>query len=190
MKQVVNIAIGGKSFIIEDDAYALLQNYLGVFRSKTQMGIETNEVMDELEMRMSELFSDLSKSENSTINKSHVEKIISMLGLPDGSAYQSSQENFKYNNMNENIKPVHKFFRNPDGKAIGGVCSGVAAYFDIDIIIVRLIAVAALIFGGSGFWIYIIFWIVAPEARTASEKCELRGLPITAENLRKFSSAA
>lgn len=69
---------------------------------------------------------------------------------------------------------------------IGGVCSGLAAYFDIDTVLMRVIAVVALFLGSAGFWIYVILWIAVPKARTASEKLEMRGLPVTAENLRRY----
>ncbi len=75
-----------------------------------------------------------------------------------------------------------------DNKAIAGVCSGLATYLDIDVILVRIIFLVALFVGGTGFWAYIVFWVVAPQARSAAQKCEMRGLPITAENLKKFSS--
>ena len=69
---------------------------------------------------------------------------------------------------------------------LGGVCSGLALYLDIDVVVVRVLFLIALICGTAGFWIYVIIWIVAPEARTAAEKCEMRGLPVTAENMRRF----
>jgi phage shock protein PspC (stress-responsive transcriptional regulator) len=86
----------------------------------------------------------------------------------------------------ENV--VRKLFRNPDDKKIAGVCSGLAVYFGLDVTIIRIVFLAALIFGFTGFWIYLIVWIVAPEAKTPVEKCELRGLPTTEENLQKFSN--
>ena len=69
---------------------------------------------------------------------------------------------------------------------LGGVCSGLALYLDIDVVVVRVLFLIALICGTAGFWIYVIIWIVAPEARTAAEKCEMRGLPVSAENMRRF----
>jgi hypothetical protein len=52
---------------------------------------------------------------------------------------------------------------------------------------VRILFLIALICGSAGFWIYVIVWIAAPVANTAAEKCELRGIPATAENIRKFT---
>lgn len=86
----------------------------------------------------------------------------------------------------ENV--VRKLYRNPDDKKIAGVCSGLAIYFGIDVTVIRIVFFAAMIFGFTGFWLYLIIWIIAPEAKTAVEKCELRGLPTTEENLQKFSN--
>ena len=63
-----------------------------------------------------------------------------------------------------------------------------AAYLNIDTLMVRIIFVVALFMGSAGFWIYVILWIAAPLAETPAQKCELFGLPVTAENLMKFSS--
>ena len=83
---------------------------------------------------------------------------------------------------------MKKLFRDPDNKSLGGVCSGLALYLIADVVLLRVLFVIALFMGGVGFWAYIIFWIVAPMAYTAAQKCEMRGLPVTAENLRKFSN--
>lgn len=79
-----------------------------------------------------------------------------------------------------------KFFRDTDAGKLGGVCSGLSTYFNIDVTLVRIIFVIALLCGSAGFWAYLLIWLIAPAAKTPEEKCELRGLPPTPENLRKF----
>ena len=87
----------------------------------------------------------------------------------------------------ENYKPQpRKLYRNSDDKRIGGVCSGLAAFFGIDVTILRIIFLVAFLCVGAGFWIYIAIWIVAPLAVTPAQKCEMYGLPVTAENMAKF----
>jgi len=80
-------------------------------------------------------------------------------------------------------KKVKKMFRNPDDKVFGGVSSGVAAYFGIDVIIVRLLFVVLAFFGGTGLILYIILWIIIPEARTITDKMEMQGEPVTLKNI-------
>jgi phage shock protein PspC (stress-responsive transcriptional regulator) len=186
MKKVLNIGIGGRSFTIDDDAYRRLDDYLNQFRQKAQMGCQTKEVMDELEMRIADIFTESLTSTNEVVNLLLVSKVISQLGMPDGSTCDPSFNANKYNNTEQ--KPVKKYYRDSDSKVIGGVAGGLAVYLDIDVVLVRILFVVAIIFGSLGFWVYLIIWIVAPMAVTASQKCELRGLPITAENLRRYSN--
>ena len=158
------------------------------FKEKVQMGLQTQEVIEEVEMRIAELFTEYLGPRQEVVNISIVNKVISQLGLPDGT---DADKDFMSNNKNDtNMNTTKKFYRDPDNKTIGGVCSGLAAYLDIDVTLIRIIFLVALICGSLGFWVYVIFWIVAPIAKSASDKCEMRGLPITAENLKRFSSSS
>ena len=82
-------------------------------------------------------------------------------------------------------KRSKRFFRDPDEKVIAGVCSGIAAYFHLDPVWVRLIFVISIFFGGFGFLLYMIFWIIVPEAETTSDKLEMRGEKINISNIEK-----
>lgn len=76
-----------------------------------------------------------------------------------------------------------KLFRDPDKKVLGGVASGLAAYMKMDVVVVRLIFVITAVFGGVGFIAYIVFWIVAPEARSITDKMQMQGEPVTLSNI-------
>jgi len=183
MKKVINIGIGGRSFVIDEDAYQQLEKYLEKFRDKIGMGVQTKDVMEDLEQRISELFAESLKSEQEVVNLSLVSKVISQLGMPDGSPADDDFNSFE--TVNKVV--TKRLYRDPDSRVIGGVCSGLAYYLNVDVVLVRVLFCIAFMLGGVGFWGYIIFWIVTPLANTASKKCEMRGLPVTAENLRKFS---
>lgn len=187
MKKVINIGIGGATFVIDEDAYQRLDAYIERFREKVHMGLQTNEVIDEVEIRIAELFTEYLGPRQEVVNIAIVNKVISQLGLPDGT---DADKEFMSNENKNSMKPVKKFFRDPDCKTIAGVCGGLAAYLDVDVTLIRIVFLVALICGSLGFWVYVIFWIVAPMAKTASDKCEMRGLPITAENLKRFSTAS
>ena len=79
----------------------------------------------------------------------------------------------------------HKFYLNSDDKKIGGVCSGFAAYFNVDVTLIRIVMLCLLLLAGCGLLFYIICWVLAPTAYTAEEKCALRSLEPTPENLAK-----
>ncbi len=181
MKKTVNVAIGGCSFIIDEDAYIALDNYLDRFRTAMNDSAGCDDVMEELESRIADLMKQKLVSRE-VVNLKIVEEIIAQIGYPEG--YNEGSETINDENMNA----PRKFFRDSEDKKIAGVCSGLALYLGIDVVFVRIIFLVALICGTAGFWAYIIFWVVAPETRTAVEKCELRGLPPTAENIRRFTT--
>lgn len=78
---------------------------------------------------------------------------------------------------------VKKFYRNPDRKVVGGVASGVASYFGVDLGVVRFLWVISIFLFGTGIVLYIILWVIAPAANTLTEKMEMQGEPITLSNI-------
>lgn len=191
MKKTVSAAIGSTNFIIDEDAYARLDSYLAAFRAKLHAGADTQEVMNDLENRIAELAAAKLGSGNRVITLSLIDEIISSIGMPDGTAYNRDSQEASYEAPRNNGEPVtHRFFRDRDHRSIGGVCSGLAAYFNLDITLVRVAFVLLFFLGFSaGFWIYIVLWIIAPYANTPTEKCQLRGIEPTFENLSKFTTS-
>ena len=84
---------------------------------------------------------------------------------------------------NEENKEIKKLFRNPDDKALGGVASGLAAYFGIKVLYVRLAFVILTIAGGSGIVIYLILWIITPLASSITERIKMKGGEITLDSI-------
>jgi phage shock protein PspC (stress-responsive transcriptional regulator) len=80
-------------------------------------------------------------------------------------------------------KKLKKMYRNPDSKVLGGVAGGIAAYFGIDVVIVRLLFVAGIFIAFAGPILYIILWIILPEAKTLTDKMEMQGQPVTLSNI-------
>lgn len=196
MKKVINVGIGGKSFVMEEDAYAKLKSYLEKFKTNAKMGIQTKEVMDDLEGRIAELFAESLNSYQDVINLGMVNNVIGQLGMPDGepfverdetagNGYRTENEGEFYNSFN---RPVRRLYRDTVNKSLGGVCSGLAIYFGLDTLLVRILFVVVFFMGSAGFWIYIILWVAVPLANTPVKKCEMYGLPVTAENLRRFAN--
>lgn len=190
MKKTLNVAIGGCSFIIDEDACNAVSNYLERFKAAIGDSSSSKEVMDELENRIADLLkSRLGGREVVTL--AMAEEVIGQLGYPEGYSETASEKAGKDEGSQQNSgyqdRPVRKLFRDPDDKKLAGVCSGLALFLGVDVVIIRVIFLIALICGSAGFWIYVVIWIAAPEAKTAAEKCELRGIPATAENIRRFT---
>lgn len=189
MKKTVNVAIGGCSFIIDEDAYNVIENYLDRFKAAIGTESSSKDVMEELESRIADLLKGRLAGRE-VVSSDMAEAVIGQLGYPEGYKPQEENSNPQDNGSSTGTnteKPVRKLFRDPDDKKIAGVCSGLALFLGIDVVLVRILFLIALICGSAGFWIYVIVWIAAPVANTAAEKCELRGIPATAENIRKFT---
>ena len=189
MKKTVNVAIGGCSFIIDEDAYNVIENYLDRFKAAIGTESSSKDVMEELESRIADLLKGRLAGRE-VVSSDMAEAVIGQLGYPEGYKPQEENSNPHDNSSSTGTKtdkPVRKLFRDPDDKKIAGVCSGLALFLGIDVVLVRILFLIALICGSAGFWIYVIVWIAAPVANTAAEKCELRGIPATAENIRKFT---
>lgn len=198
MKKTVNVAIGGCSFILDEDAYDILNDYLERSKAAIERTNGRKEVLEELEVKIAdELKWKLGGKQ--VVDIAMAQKVIGQLGYPEGYEAPEEQEAEQNAGPSENPqenaeqfegdRPVRKLFRDPDGKKIAGVCSGLALFLGIDVVLIRILFLIALICGSAGFWIYVVIWIAAPEAKTAAEKCELRGIPATAENIRRFTES-
>lgn len=198
MKKTVNVAIGGCSFILDEDAYDILNDYLERSKAAIERTNGRKEVLEELEVKIAdELKWKLGGKQ--VVDIAMAQKVIGQLGYPEGYEAPEEQEDEQSAGPSENPqenaeqfegdRPVRKLFRDPDGKKIAGVCSGLALFLGIDVVLIRVLFLIALICGSAGFWIYVVIWIAAPEAKTAAEKCELRGIPATAENIRRFTES-
>lgn len=193
MKKTINVAIGGCSFTIDEDAYNTLNDYLERFKAALDSTSSSTGVMDELEVRIADLLKG-KLGGRQVVDLAMTQCVIGELGYPEG--YNPAEEQtgkdkapkdeYHYSGT-DGEKPARKLFRDPDGKKLAGVCSGIALFLNVDVVLIRVIFLVALICGSAGFWIYLVIWIAAPEARTAAEKCELRGIPATAENIKRFS---
>lgn len=196
MKKTINVAIGGCSFTIDDDAYNTLSIYLDRFKAALDNSSTSSDVMDELEVRIADLLKGKLGSRE-VVDMKMAQDVIGALGYPEGYKEAESQSDGASGEATGsqdgpdcsrcNERPVRKLFRDPDDKKIAGVCSGLALFLGVDVVLIRIIFLVALLCGSAGGWIYLVIWIAAPEARTAAEKCELRGIPATAENIRRFT---
>ena len=200
MKKVLNISLGNRSFALEEDAYARLREYLDHFRARlaaTSDGPNNQnaEVMEDLESRIAELFTQEVGTDGRVVRLDLVERVTRQLGMPDGSPESTSytgggSASSSFTSTTTSGPSVPKrLYRDTDDRRIGGVCSGIALYLDVDVVIVRILMLVALICGTLGFWIYVICWIAVPEALTPAQKCEMHGLPVTAENMAKFAKS-
>ncbi|WP_281979420.1 PspC domain-containing protein [Tenacibaculum mesophilum] len=187
MNKTININLGGFFFHIDETAYQKLKRYLdAIARSLSDDPQGKNEIIADIEARISELLSERITDARQVVNESDIEEIIAIMGQPEDYAEaeegysENTSFNYKRNTSNK------KMFRDGDDKFLGGVCSGLGHYFNIDVVWIRL-AFLILTLAGFGFGIigYIILWVILPEAKTTSEKLQMEGEAVNIDNIEK-----
>lgn len=190
MKKVVDINIAGSRFSIEEDAFSALKSYLKRFEASIENKEEAKEIMEDVELRVAELFQKEIKVPNQVVNIEMVNSLINCMGdfdtTTEGSTSASSS-NYEYQTNNE-TRLMKKLYRSSEDNRIAGVCGGLSVYLDVDPTLIRILFLAALIFAGSTFWVYLVIWFITPKAETIVQKLEMRGIPVTAENIKNFGN--
>ncbi len=85
----------------------------------------------------------------------------------------------------EDDKAVKKLFRSTDDRVLGGVSGGIASYFGTDPVVIRVLFVLSIFLGGAGLLVYLILWIITPEAKSITEKMQMQGEPVTITNIEE-----
>ena len=208
MKKTLTVNLGGTVFQIDEDAYILLDNYLNNLRFHFRKEAEGEEIVSDMEMRISELFAENMAGGQMVITIDNVEAVIDRMGRPeqweDEHDESFSEEQHRtaagedgsqktgdgtsesmHTNSQETVKK--RLFRDMDNRVLGGVASGIAAYFGWDPTALRLVfIILGLLPGGlSILLIYLVLQFIIPPARTATEKLQMRGEPVNMENIGK-----
>ena len=179
MKITVSINLGGYSFNIDEDAYVELKRYLKNLELHFASEESSSEILSDIESRMAELFRTKLTNYKQVINIEDVYQVITVLGTPeDISDTEGPTARDKFSSPG-----YHRMYRDTDHRVIGGVCAGIAAYWDIELWLVRLIFLV-LAMMGVGILIYLILYIVLPEAKTTAEKIAMKGNPVNIHNIK------
>ncbi len=194
MNKTVNINLAGIIFHVDEDAYGRLSGYLQALKAKFAGEAGGDEIIADVEARMAELFQDRTGDSKQVITRVDVDEVIAVLGEPEdyedideeGSS-TSSHEGASYAKASTSSerKGRRRIFRNPDDAIIGGVAGGLGAYFNIDPVFIRLIFVLSFFGWGTGFLLYLVLWIIIPEAKTTAEKLEMRGEDVNLNNIER-----
>jgi phage shock protein PspC (stress-responsive transcriptional regulator) len=180
MKITVSINLGGYSFNIDEDAYGELKRYLKNLEMHFAGEESSSEILSDIETRMAELFRARMTAYKQVITIEDVREAITILGTPeDISDAEGPTDHEKFSSPG-----YHRIYRDPDNRIIGGVCAGMGVYWDMDPIILRVIFAVLVLAGGLGGLVYLILWIVIPEAKTTAQKIEMKGNPVNIHNIK------
>ncbi|HEU4553829.1 MAG TPA: PspC domain-containing protein [Chitinophaga sp.] len=189
MKKIININLASRLIPIEDSAYEILRQYLDSLKRYFAREDGADEIVGDIESRIAELFQDKLKKGAHCITDEDVEAVKASMGTPEQFEEDATTENAQHNaGAAQGIpmpRPRKRLYRDPDNKVLGGVCSGLGAYLNVDPVVFRIIFALLAIGGfGSGILVYFILWIATPEANTAAEKLEMRGERVDLNNIR------
>lgn len=177
MKVTVNINLGGYAFNIDEDAYERLRQYMKSLEKEFSVESSAAEIMSDIEGRIAELFKSRLNNYKQVINMKDVEEVMAILGSPELISGTGTSDE-------PPPRSQRRIYRDPDRRIFGGVCAGISAYLDWDPLIMRIIFPVLALPGGFGLALYLILWIVLPEAKTTAQKLEMRGDPVTVGNIR------
>ena len=187
MNKTVNINLAGIFFHIDEDAYLKLQRYLDAIKRSFTDSQGRSEIIADIESRIAELFMELVKHDKQVIGTKEVDDVIDIMGQPedylvDDEIFEDEPKTFQKTKS----AASKKLFRDTDNSYIGGVSSGLGHYLGIDAVWVRLIWLLLVIgSGGTFILIYILFWVLVPEAKTTAEKIMMTGEPVNISNIEK-----
>ncbi len=177
MKKTININLAGFVFYIDEDAYEKLKKYLNNIRTYLGNTEGREEIIDDIESRIAELFSEKQKQ---VITLIEVNEVIEVMGQPED--YMSEEEPEEKMGGQQSNK---RLYRDPESTVLGGVCSGVGHYLNIDAIWIRLIFLA-MVWSGVSILFYFILWAIIPKAETTAQKLEMKGKAATFSNIEDY----
>lgn len=184
MNKTVNINLGGMFFHIDEDAYLKMTRYFDAIKRSLSKSSGQEEIIKDIEMRVSELLTEKQKSDKHVIGLKDVDEVIAVMGQPED--YIIEEDNHTSQTYNADSKRTKKLYRDTEKGIIGGVAAGLGHYFGIDAVWIRVVLILLVFAGfGTGILAYIILWIATPEAITTSEKLEMTGEPVTISNIEK-----
>ena len=179
MKKVININFQGRVVPIEETAYELLKQYIESLRKYFINEDGRDEIINDIESRIAELFSERLKKGVTCITDEDVNNVIAGMGRPEDFEAEgaessttpaqpktySNQESYSGYTYTTSTPGRGRLYRNADDKILGGVCSGLANYLGIDPVVMRIIFVILI---GALFWVYVLLWIIVPSKSVQS----------------------
>lgn len=180
MKLTVNINLAGYAFHLDEDAYLQLKEYLRQLEFEFSGEAGAAEIIADIEGRMAELFAQRLHKYKQVIAMQDLDEVMVILGSPAAISGNGDDD--------AGFRPAatRRFYRDPDGRIIGGVCAGIAAYVAWNPLIIRILFALFILAGGFGLALYLVLWVVLPEAVTTAQKLEMRGDPVTIANITRL----
>jgi phage shock protein C len=189
MHKTISLNLGGTVFHAEEPAFEKLSQYLAAIRRNFKHEEGGEEIVQDIEARLAELFLErLNQSGVQAITMPMLDSVLQEMGNPEDFTEGENTANNPNGEPNGYMPPrtTRRLFRDPDDRILGGVCGGIGAYLGLDPLWIRLFF-AVLFFGfGTGFFVYLLLWIIIPAAKTTADKLQMRGDPVNLDSINRF----
>ncbi|WP_282180215.1 PspC domain-containing protein [Maribacter stanieri] len=187
MNKTVNINLANMLFHIDEEAYNIMRRYLESVKRSFANTPGSDEIIADIEARIAELFHDKLENERQVITQKEVDEVIAIMGQPED--YMVDEDIFEDEPRTKTSTAqnrVKKLYRDTEKKYVAGVSAGLAHYFGIDPLWIRLLWIFLTIFTWGGFiFIYGLLWILIPEAKTTAQKLDMSGETVNISNIER-----
>jgi len=183
MNEVSNIHLGRQAFTISIDAHHDLKSYLEAIEKQ----VHDKDVMDEIELRMAELLTEHGINASKVILPDDVSFLKAQLGNPKD--FKEDEDEVMSDTSRQ--PETKRLFRDTDNAMVAGVASGLAQYFGVDVLLVRILfLIAAIVTFGWAILLYIVLWVLIPETKTSSDRLKMAGKPVNVDSLKEIAGQA
>jgi phage shock protein PspC (stress-responsive transcriptional regulator) len=185
MNKTIIININGIVFHIEEDAYEVLKNYMTDVKRHFMNSADSLEITTDIENRIAEMFNELlAKDNKQVIVEDDVKSVIEQMGTVEDFEHAEEDTKASFSNTYYNTE-ARRLFRDPDDRLVSGVCAGIANYFGVDAVWIRLAFALSFFFAGTGLILYIILWIVIPKAVSRADRMAMKGEKLNLKGFKK-----
>ena len=183
MNEVTRIHLGRQPFTVSVKAHEELKNYLAAIKKQ----VADKGVVDEVELRMAELLTERGIKGDKVVLEADIDYLKQQLGDPGD--FKEGESELPHTSGSSDLAQK-RLFRDTDNAMLAGVAAGLGNYFGIEAVWIRIIFAIGTIAWGGGILIYIILWLIVPEAKTSSEKLQMRGKPVNVDSLKEVVDRA
>jgi len=183
MNKTININLANVFFHIDEDAFIQLDHYLKAIESYLANEESKEEILQDIEARIAELFTESQAHKDQVITIKQVQDMIKIMGEPEAYKIDDDED---LSGRSTKSRRSRKLYRDLDRNYLGGVSAGLHYYLGLNLLLIRFIWIFSAFFSfGATVGIYIILWIVIPAAKTTSQKLDMQGEPVNLTNIEK-----
>jgi phage shock protein PspC (stress-responsive transcriptional regulator) len=181
MNKVITVNLNGNAYQVDEEGYDALREYLNRAEAQLRDNVDRREVIADLEQAIGDKCASALRPHKNVLTAAEIAQILNEIGPVqnvDGEPVKTNTQPPPKSNANDSAPHVRRLYRIRQGSGWCGVCRGLAAYTDVDVVVVRIMFVLATIFsGGFGLLVYIVMTFLVPVAYTESQLIAAHAVP-------------